>query len=139
MPLTPTEQEIHRRNEVINRLLDHIREDVRIKLPDFDPSKERPSDLYALINVGIEPNQFSGTIGRFRYQFEGEEDLLHLIVTSQDAAGLSTAEGHEVGSFVLQGVPTALIWLRPGSLSQHFYVGHDELIKHLAPEWQPDK
>lgn len=139
MPLTPTEQEIHRRNEVINRLLDHIREDVRIKLPDFDPSKERPSDLYALINVGIEPNQFSGTIGRFRYQFEGEEDLLHLIVTSQDDAGLSTAEGHEVGSFVLQGVPTALIWLRPGSLSQHFYVGHDELIKHLAPEWQPDK
>ncbi len=139
MPLTPTEQEIHRRNEVINRLLDYIREDVRIKLPDFDPSKERPSDLYALINVGIEPNQFSGTIGRFRYQFEGEEDLLHLIVTSQDDAGLSTAEGHEVGSFVLQGVPTALIWLRPGSLSQHFYVGHDELIKHLAPEWQPDK
>lgn len=139
MPLTPTEQEIHRRNEVIYRLLDHIREDVRIKLPDFDPSKERPSDLYALINVGIEPNQYSGTIGRFRYQFEGEEDLLHLIVTSQDDAGLSTAEGHEVGSFVLQGVPTALIWLRPGSLSQHFYVGHDELIKHLAPEWQPDK
>jgi len=33
---------------------------------------------------------------------------------------------------VLKGVPPALIWLKPGEMSVHFYVGHDDLIGALA-------
>jgi hypothetical protein len=29
-------------------------------------------------------------------------------------------------------VPSALVWLKPGEFSQHFYVGHDELLVHLT-------
>jgi hypothetical protein len=59
---------------------------------------------------------------------EGEEDLLHLIVVRQDGKELTPAEGQAVAGFVWPGVPSALIWLKPGVLSQHFYVGHDELV-----------
>jgi hypothetical protein len=80
----------------------------------------------------VEPNPYSGTCGPFRYQFEGEEDLLHLIVTRHDGEPISPREGQEVASFVLEGLPTAMIWLRPGEYSQHFYFGHDELLNHLV-------
>jgi hypothetical protein len=126
-----TAQEIARRREVMERVLEFTRQNTTIKLPVFDPTIDRPSDQFALISIGIEPNQFSGTLGRYRYQFEGEEDLLHLIVTAENQEAITTAEAHQVASFVLRGVPTALIWLRPGDFSQHFYFGHDELLKHL--------
>jgi hypothetical protein len=126
-----TAQEIARRREVMERVLEFTRQNTTIKLPVFDPTIDRPSDQFALISIGIEPNQFSGTLGRYRYQFEGEEDLLHLIVTAENQEAITTAEAHQVASFVLRGVPTALVWLRPGDFSQHFYFGHDELLKHL--------
>lgn len=132
MPIAPTEAEIAQRNRVMSKILDCIRSETRIKLPDFDPNRERPSDQFALINVGLEPNDFGGVLGSFRFQFEGEEDLLHLIITAVGGGPVTTAEAHEVASVVLEGVPPALIWLRPGELSQHFYVGHDELLKHLV-------
>jgi hypothetical protein len=100
-----------------------------IKLPPFDPAIDRPSDRFALLSVGLEDNIFGGTVGPFRYQFEGEEDLLHLIVTRLDSEALSPSEGQAVASFLMPGVSPALIWLRPGEFSQHFYVGHDELVK----------
>ncbi len=115
----------------MNRVLAFTRENQTIKLPPFDPTIDRPTDQFALISIGIEPNQFSGTLGRYRYQFEGEEDLLHLIITAENQEKVTTQEAHKVASFVLKGVPTALIWLRPGEFSQHFYFGHDELLKHL--------
>jgi hypothetical protein len=127
----PTAEEVARRREVMERVLEYTRSDTTIKLPVFDPKIDRPSDQFALISIGLEPNQFSGTLARYRYQFEGEEDLLHLIVTAENQEMVSTAEAHTVASFVLRGMPTALIWLRPGEYSQHFYFGHDELLKHL--------
>jgi hypothetical protein len=132
MPLEPTDAELAQRNAVMAKILECTRTETRIKLPEFDPARERPSDQFALINVGLEPNDFGGVLGTYRYQFEGEEDLLHLMITSVSEEPVSTAEAHQVASIVLHGVPSALVWLKPGEFSQHFYVGHDELLVHLT-------
>ena len=125
--LEPTSIEKSRRDQVMSAIIDDIQNNRVIKLPDFDPEFSRPSEK-ALLTVGVVPNPYNGTIGPYRYQFEGEEDLLHLIITRSDEEMLSPMEGQSVASFLLDGVPTALIWLKPGEKSQHFYVGHDELI-----------
>ncbi len=130
--IQPTPAEQSRRDEVMRLVMEYIREDRRIKLPEFDRDLDRPSDQFALLSIGLEPNQFSGSIGDYRYQFEGEEDLLHLIVTRFDQAPLQAEEAQSVASFVLNGVPTALIWLRPGEFSHHFYFGHDDLVGNLV-------
>jgi hypothetical protein len=130
--ISPSTEEIARRREVMARILDYVLENRTIKLPPFDPELSRPSDRFALLSLGLEPNDFSGTVGEFRYQFEGEEDLLHLMVTRQDGTPLTTVEGQCVAGFVLKGLPTALIWLHPGEFSQHFYFGHDDLIGNLV-------
>lgn len=129
--ISPSAEETARRNEVMNLILEFVRENRTIKLPAFDPTLSRPSDRFALLSIGLESNEFSGTVGAFRYQFEGEEDLLHLIVTHKDGKPVNTEQGQAVASFILRGVPTALIWLRPGEYSQHFYFGHDDLIGNL--------
>jgi hypothetical protein len=100
-----------------------------IKLPDFDPTVSRGSGDFALTTVGIEPNDFGGRVGPYRYQFEGEEDLLHLIVTRLDGEPLSVEEGRDVAGFLLPEVEPGLLWLRPGQASQHFYLAHDELVR----------
>ncbi len=115
----------------MRRILEHVREGKTIKLPKFDPQLSRASEKFALITVGPESDEFSGQVGPYRYQFEGEEDLLHLIVTRVDEGEISAREGQSIAGFVLRGVPPSLIWLRPGEYSQHFYFGHDELLKHL--------
>lgn len=116
------------------RILECIRNDERIKLPVFNPDLDRPTDQFALLSVGLEPNDFSGSLGEFRYQFEGEEDLLHLIITKSDQSSLETEDSQSVAAFVLKGMPTALIWLRPGEFSTHFYFGHDELLKNITTQ-----
>lgn len=116
----------------MRRVVAFIRENRTIRLPDFDPSLSRPSDRYALISIGLEPNDFSGAVGRYRYQFEGEEDLLHLIVTAAGGETLTPEEGQSVASFVLVGLSPALIWLKPGEYSQHFYFGHEDLLAAYA-------
>ncbi len=132
IPLQPTVEEQARRNEVMQRILEFVEVNRTIKLPPFDRTLSRPSDHYALISVGLENNEFSGGVGEFRYQFEGEEDLLHLIITHKEGETLTPESGQAVAAFVLKGVPTALIWLKPGQYSQHFYFGHDDLIGNLA-------
>ena len=129
--MNPTPNEQKRRDEVMRRILEFVRENRTIKLPPFDPTLSRPSDRFALLSIGLEENEFSGSLGDWKYQFEGEEDLLHLIVTHKDGLPLNTEDGRQVAGFVLNGLPTALIWLRPGQYSQHFYFGHDDLIGNL--------
>jgi hypothetical protein len=124
----PNSEESVRRDEVMCAIRRHVREDRAVKLPAFDPSTSIAAES-ALLTVGAEPNPFSGTLGEFRYQFEGEEDLLHLIVTRVSGGALSPEEGQAVAGFVLDGVPPGLVWFRPGDRSQHFYVGHDELLR----------
>lgn len=130
MSLKPNPMEQARRNEVMKRIISDSKAGKTIKLPDFDPNLSKPAES-ALLTVGQMPNPFNGTIGPFRYQFEGEEDLLHLIVTRIDEEILTPENGQWVASFLLNGVPPALIWLKPGRFSQHFYVGHDDLFETL--------
>ena len=115
----------------MQRILDCVVVNQTIKLPPFNPEVSRPSDKYALTSIGLEENDYCGWLGDYRYQFEGEEDLLHLIVTQKDGDPLTAEIGQQVAGFVLRGLPTALIWLKPGEVSQHFYFGHDELIGKL--------
>ena len=127
--MTPNEAEVSRRDQVVQALHDHIRSERRIFLPPFDPRSSRPSDQVALQSVGIEPYEFGGTVAEFRYQLEGEEDLLHLVVTRSDGGALTPEEGQQVARFLLPELPSALMWLKPGEFTQHFYCGHDELLR----------
>ncbi len=127
--LNPTPEEVARRDFVMRRILQCVVEGTTIKLPAFDPTRSLAAE-FAMQTVGIEANDFGGTVGDFRYQFEGEEDLLHVIITRQDLRPLSPEEGHSVGSFLLPDVPKAFIWFKPGELSQHLYFGHDVLLEH---------
>lgn len=133
MALQPTPEETHRRSEVVAAILRAIEAGTTIKLPPFDRSQDRPSDSYALLTVGETPNAYGGTLGDYRYQFEGEDDLLHLMVTRTDHGNLSPEEGRSVAEWLFQGVPPALVWFKPGHLSQHFYVGHDDLVGAIVP------
>ena len=128
----PNQAEIARRNAVIGAILDHVRSDTTIALPAFDRNSGNAGDEFALQSVGSEPNDFGGTVGELRYQFEGEEDLLHLFVMRLDGGPLDVREAQTLTSFVLADVPPALIWLRPGEHSQHFYVAHDDLLEYLS-------
>lgn len=129
--LSPTPEEQAHRDGVISTILDAIRTNRTILLPEFDRQRHRPEDAFALLHVGIEPNPYGGTVGPFRYQFEGEEDLLHMIITRANDGPVSPAEGQAVCSFLYPGVPTALMWFKPGEMSQHFYLGHDVLLEYL--------
>jgi hypothetical protein len=126
--IVPTPAEQSRRNEVIEAVLEATRSAKTIKLPPYDPDHSVGADV-AYQTIGIEPNPFGGTVGPFRYQFEGEEDLLHLIVSRSDLKALSPEEGQEVCGYLLPDVSKALVWFKPGEVTQHFYVGHDDLLK----------
>ncbi len=122
MPYTPSPEETERRDAVMAEIVRCINSNIRIVLPEFDPQKKSNK-------LGAEDNPFFGTYGPYRYQFEGEEDLLHLVVTRQDEDKLTVEEAQVVAGFLVPKVPAGLIWLRPGEYSQHFWVGHDELLK----------
>ncbi len=129
--LISTENEQIQRDTIVSRILGDIRENRIILLPDFKGERGAVSDHIALLNVGIEDNSYGGKIGEYRYQFEGEEDLLHLIVVRNDQAKLSAEEAQQVTSFLYPGVPTAMMWFKPGEYSHHFYIGHDVLLEYL--------
>ena len=96
-----------------------VRGDTRINLP---------RRLGAGDPMGFVPNPFGGVLGVYRYQLEGEDDLLHLIVARADGGPLTAEQGRLVAGELFKGVSSALVWLRPGEYSQHFYVGHDDLL-----------
>lgn len=76
-------------------------------------------------------NPFAGTAGLYEYVFEGEDDLLHIAVTRIDHGAITPEEGQCIISWLLPGMPAGLIWIRPGEYSQHFYCGHDDLVKYV--------
>jgi len=131
MTLDPTPIERAQIDAVLESVTVCILSDLTIHLPPFhgvtsdscDPSET------ALQQVGVEPNEYGGTIGPYRYQFEGEEDLLHLFIVRIDGAPLSPEEGQAVSGAILGHVPAGLIWFKPGHLTQHFFLGHDVLIE----------
>ncbi|MFI5387205.1 MAG: hypothetical protein ACHQ50_13930 [Fimbriimonadales bacterium] len=125
-----TSEERQRRDEVVSRVVDFIRRDEKIRLPSFDPKQAIPSQDFALQSIG--DNEFSGSVGPYRYQFEGEDDLLHVIVVRTGGEPLTPEEGRRVIEFLMPDVPPAVIWLKPGEFSQHFYLGNDELLEGSA-------
>jgi hypothetical protein len=128
MTLDPAPAEREQIAAVMAAVLSAIRADETIRLPLSDKSDmPDPSDI-ALLKVGAEPNPFGGSIGPYRYQFEGEDDLLHLFVVRLDASPLTPVEGQAVAALVLGDVPPGLVWFKPGRQTQHFYLGHDVLL-----------
>jgi hypothetical protein len=71
---------------------------------------------------------FSGQAGGLRYFFEGEDDLLHLIIERADGSDLEMNESGDAARFLLPDVPEAMIWMRPGRRAHHYYLGHDLLV-----------
>lgn len=112
---------------VRSNLISAVKKGQTIKLPPFDPEYSQPS-ASALLTVGLEPNPYGGEVAGYRYQFEGEEDLLHLFVTRVDSQALSVKEGQAIAHWLLPELPAAQIWLKPGEFSQHFYFGHELLL-----------
>lgn len=108
----PSEAEISRRDHVLGRLREHIEAGVTIP---YRPSAD-----------DREP-EFGGFFGGFVYLFEGEDDLLHLKIEPRDGHTLAPEETAFIVRFLLPGVPEALIWLRPGEVAHHYYLGHDLL------------
>jgi hypothetical protein len=125
--LQATAAESERRDEVLHAIRCAVSQNQRIVLPKFDPQVSIPSEM-ALQSVGVEPNDFGGTVAEYRYQFEGEDDLLHLIVTKRDGAAISVTDAREVCTFLLENLSSSMIWLKPGAVSQHFYLAQDVLL-----------
>ena len=119
-----SKHEINHLEQVLNRVRESIRKNQAITLPPFSETKFDAKT--ALHSVGIEPNDYGGIVGNFRYQFEGEEDLLHLFVVRLDGGKLTPEEGQAVAKVILKSVPPGLIWIKPGRYTQHFYFGHDD-------------
>jgi hypothetical protein len=105
--LSSTDAELVRRSEVMDRVLEHIKAD-------------------RVIKVGLP--EFAGAVGEFRYDFEGEDDLLHISVSRTDQERICVEDAQDVVHFLLPQVAWGVIWLKPGTQSHHFYVGHDELL-----------
>ncbi len=121
---------------VMRAILEAIKSSRTIKLPDFDADKSVPG-VVALHHIGFETNAYAGSLGSLDYQFEGEEDLLHLIVSHREGLKVSPTEAQEVASFLLDGIPEGLFWFKPGEYTQHFYIGHDVLPEYLSPNGEP--
>ena len=98
---------------------------------------QRVREVLALIRLYIRENrripagvaEFSGTLDDFAYNFEGEDDLLHLAIERRDKGEIAPEDAQEVAKHLLGAVPPALIWSRPGTYSHHFYFGHESLIQ----------
>jgi hypothetical protein len=107
MSLSPINDEILLRNRVLETVIRYVREDKRITLG---------------------PPEFCGAVGVFSYVFEGEDDLLHISVERADEQEISVEDAQSVVHFLLPTVPWGMVWLKPGTYSHHFYLGHDELL-----------
>lgn len=113
-----SEIERERAREVVERIRQAVRRGERVMLPRGDGS-----------GVRIQPTApYAGLWGDFLYQFEGEDDLLHLAIERRDGGEVSDEEGRAVALHLLPGVPVALIFQKSGRHSQHFYVGHEWLL-----------
>lgn len=112
---------------VVENVLAAILSGEVIRLPR--PSSYQFRGETALQAFETEPNKFGGQIGPYWFQFEGEDDLLHVFVLRIDRGPLTAEEGQNVMRQLLPEVAPGLVWLKPGTLTQHFYFGHDILVE----------
>ena len=123
--LQPTPEEIAQRDTVLLNLREHIATNRTIRLPNPGPGPDQGPNDIALMALVFRESAFGGSLGAYRYLFEGEDDLLHLLVVRSDGRELTVDDARPVAQFVLPGVAPALVWLKPGKVSQHFYLGHE--------------
>jgi hypothetical protein len=116
MRLQASPHEAAVRETVIAAVLRAIRAGETIRLPEAEA-----------------PRTYEGAVGDYRYLFEGEEDLLHLVVERIDGGPCSPEEGQAVARFLMPDLPPGLCWLKPGEFSQHLYCGHDDLLRAAEP------
>jgi hypothetical protein len=121
-----TPEETAQRDSVRAALKEAINSAQTILMPDYR-GNEGPGD-FALQNVGLEPNAYGGTAQGLRYQFEGEEDLLHLFIVRADGGSATVEEAKDLAAWLLPEVPPGMIWLNAGRRSMHFHFGHELLV-----------
>ena len=129
--LCPSTAERAVRDAVLEAVDGAVRSSTVILLPRPTSFDDLPSET-ALHRAGIEANLYGGHVGDFRYQFEGEDDLLHLFVVRLNGCELTPEDGQAVAAWVLDKVPPGLVWFKPGRYTQHFYLGHDDLVAALG-------
>ncbi len=115
--IQPSAKEEARRKEVLTAIKEAVARNETIKVAG--PTEE---------------SHYNGGLGAYKYEFEGEDDLLHLCITKASGERLTPEEAQEVVAWLLPGLPPGLIWIRPGAYSQHFYCGHDDLVAHVSRE-----
>jgi hypothetical protein len=106
----PSPREIAERDAILRLARRQIREGRPIPFPSQD-------------------SPFRGQIAGFEYQFEGEEDLLRLIVRRADGGSLELCDSLRVARFALPGIPETLYFCRPGTREHHYYLAHDLLLE----------
>jgi len=99
----------------VRRILQAIVEDTRAGVPILLDRRER----------------YGATLGNFRVQFEGEDDLLHLAITRTDDGEVSHREAQTIADAFFHRVPKGLIQCRPAVYSVHYYIAHDLFVDYL--------
>lgn len=128
--LRPTPEEQERRQQVLDLVCERIRAAEPILLPPPPAGSDAKSD-FALVPIAKSPNAYNGTVGEYIYQFEGEDDLLHIFVVKTADEELELKEAQAVFEFLFPTFPPALSWTKSGTVSHHFYMGHDNLLEYL--------
>jgi|YNPMSStandDraft_1061717.scaffolds.fasta_scaffold33304_2 hypothetical protein len=106
----------------VRRILQAIIEDTQAGIPILLSQRER----------------YGTSLGDFRVQFEGEDDLLHLSITRRDGDRISHEEAQRIADLFFHGVPKGLVYSRPAEYSVHYYIAHDILVKYLLSAAQAD-
>lgn len=124
------------RARVWSALVGYLEDDRKVPFPrppsdppgaTFDPRRGFPSP-------GVLTGPFGGVIEGHRFVFEGEDDLLHLILMRTDGAPLEREPALEVAEFLTEGVPKSMKWLRLGPTSLSLYLGHDLLLQAISSQ-----
>ncbi len=74
-------------------------------------------------------DRYATTIGDFKVQFEGEDDLLHLEIVRADKSKIDIHEAKQIADMFFADIPPALIVVKPAEYSAHYYLPHDVLLK----------
>lgn len=127
--MRPSSTDEQRRDEVLGRIREAVCNNQVIRLPRTAALEGREP----LLAMATAEDAYGGGCGDYRYLFEGEDDLLHVVVMRADGAPCSAEEAQRVIAWLLPDVPPGLIWIKPGSQTQHFYLGHDILVPHPQP------
>ncbi|MEJ5250731.1 MAG: hypothetical protein HPY54_07370 [Chthonomonadetes bacterium] len=98
----------------VRRILQAIIEDTRAGVPILLDHRER----------------YGTTLGDFRVQFEGEDDLLHLSIMRVDGEPICHEEAQRIAEAFFHSVPKGLIQCRPAVYSVHYYIAHDLLVDY---------